>query len=142
MRSPPPVLVPVGRSAWAFAAVLLPVCVGGGVGIAWAWTAQDLLRPILFALAGCAGAALAWRHARRQPTGVLRCDAGAWFWWADGDDDGEQPVRPQVAVDLQRVLLVRLGLSEGGMWLWLTPDGDPGRWLALRRCLYWSVRRP
>ena len=142
MRSPPSVLVPVGRSAWAFLAVLLPVLAGAAVGLAWAWTAQDLLRPALFAVAWGLAAVLAWRQASRAPTGVLRFEAGAWSWWGDGGPPGEEPVRPRVALDLQRLMLLRLERAGSAMWLWLTPGGDPGRWLALRRCLYWSARRP
>ncbi len=143
MRTPPPVLVPVGRSAWALAAVLIPVLAGAGLGLAWAWTAQELLRPGGFALAWGATAAVAGRQALRSPTGVLRFDAGGqWCWWPDGSEAGEQAVRPRVALDLQRVMLLKLDGAGPGMWLWLTTDGDPGRWQALRRCLYWSARRP
>ncbi len=154
MRSPPSVLMPVGRSPWAFAAALLPVLAGGLVLVAWAWGAQDRLRPGLVALGWAGAAALALRHARLQPTGVLRWDGAAWAWWADGSADGERTVHPRVALDLQAVMLLKLELDpatgggasvlrpSGAMWLWLTPGGDSGRWLALRRCLYWSARRP
>ena len=55
-------------------------------------------------------------------------------------------VEPEVALDLQSLILLRLKPLDPHagpqQWLWLTPLGDSGRWRALRRALYSSGTRP
>ena len=134
MRNAPPVQWPVGRchiGAWLAAGL-----VGLGLTLTafWAWQAPGW-RPLAGLLAWLGFAVLAWRRAV-PPTGVLSWDGEGWHWWADGDPAGNRPVTSDLALDLQRVLLVRLASGSRCVWLWLTPSGDIGRWLTLRRALY------
>ena len=103
-------------------------------------------------------AAFAWRlsrpHALARAEGVLAWDGQAWYWrtgppagagMVPVSGDGWQ-VEPEVTLDLHGLLLLRLMPLDPHAgpqrWLWLTPQGDSGRWRALRRALYSSGTRP
>jgi hypothetical protein len=169
MRNAPSVILPVGRSLWGRAAAAVPVAASGLALVAWAiamprpWSSAALAQAFMLALTWIVAAVVAWRHAARAPTGVLRWEgrgrdrareaaaegeSTGWTWWADGSECGEVPVRPAVMIDLQQLLVVRLEPVEAGQagrracaWLWLTPEDDPARWWALRRGLYAFERR-
>ena len=159
MRDAPPVTLPAGRSpSEAWLRIGLPLgLMGAGLLLTglWAWQAPGW-RPFVGGLAWLAYGALAWRW-RRPCGGLLRWDGQAWYWHADArfapgvaSQAEGRPVTPEVTLDLQRLLLLRLhprdppdpSRAEPQRWLWLTPAGDPGRWLALRRALYSRRSRP
>ena len=134
MRNAPPVQWPVGRchvGAWLAAGLGLA---GVALTACWAWLAPGW-RPLAGLGAWLALGGLAWRQVV-PPTGVLTWDGEGWHWWADGDPAGNREVVPELALDLQHLLLLRLETGPRDVWLWLTPTGDWVRWLALRRALY------
>ncbi len=134
MRNAPPVQWPVGRCH--IGPRLVQVLLATGLALTLAWWVQA---PGRWSVAGLAAwlvfGAWAWRAAR-APTGVLSWDGEGWRWWADGDAVGDRSVEPWLALDLQGLMLLRLGMGRQAVWLWLTASSDNGRWLALRRALY------
>jgi hypothetical protein len=141
MHAPPSVTYPVGRSAFAGAAIAA-VAAAGLLG-ACAWTLQSSVfgwRQLagFAAVAACAGLALlAWW---RSPRGTLRWDGLAWQW-----EEGGQVAagRPDIALDLQSRLLLRWrGDGSGARWLWLERKSDVSHWDALRRAVYSRASTP
>jgi hypothetical protein len=168
--------MPAGRSSFGLrlGAMLPLVLAGFGLALilSWAWqpwsdwktwsaweTLQDPgWRPLAGLGAWLAYAAFTWRGSRpralARAEGVLAWDGQGWYWRAGppagaaiacASDDGVQVV-PEVALDLQGLLLLRLQPLDPHArpqeWLWMTPQGDPGRWRAFRRALYSSGTRP
>jgi len=145
MRSAPSVSYPVGRSRFC-AGLLAGLWVAGlAAGLAWlipgpveawrtvAWTTV---------LAGCA--VWGWRWYAGQVGGQLNWDGTAWRWresgadHAIGPDESGRQLSLAVALDLQRVLLVRCVAGGRGpsRWLWLQAGDDVAQWRALRRAVY------
>lgn len=159
MRGAPQVTLPAGRSLLAFGLPLALLVLGLGLTALWAWQA-----PGPGPIAGLAAwLAYALLFVGRWPaTGVLSWDGSTWHWWPDAPraapagSIGACEVLPEVALDLQGLILLRLRRqaetppdgttpwgrrAHQGWWLWLTPAGDPGRWLTFRRALYSRSRR-
>lgn len=138
MHNAPPVAYPLGRSSlqaglllavWLAGAAALVLCViyapalGGRI-----W----LLALAVFA-AGC-GAAWGWRN---SPIGVLHWDAQCWHWESLAYRSGTPVQGLSVALDFQRVLLLRLeNQDHARFWLWAERGAMPERWLDLRRAVY------
>jgi len=134
MHNAPSVTYPVGRSR--FAGWLLLTAWTAGVVALTGWTAQvrPSAAPLALAwsvvlLAG-AVAARAWVS---TTAGVLTWEGQTWRWTV-----GERVLQahPEVVLDLQRVLLLRLGTPGGAAWLWLEKRKAPTRWDDLRRAVY------
>jgi hypothetical protein len=140
-------------------AALLPLALllAGCALTAWWWLQAPGWQPLAGLAAWCIYAVIAWRR-RVTATGVLTWDGSGWYWWPDGDDSdpvaGQRPVQTDLALDLQGLMLLRVqprGPAPGRpadappgdptVWLWLTPVDDPGRWLDLRRALYFRAGR-
>jgi hypothetical protein len=72
--------------------------------------------------------------------GRLRWD-GERFHWSDAQDHAV--TRLQCALDLQRVLLLRITCEAGPrMWLWLYSPAMDGRWRAVRRAVVCAEQNP
>ena len=142
MHSAPAVSFPVGRSR--FQGGLLGVLIVSGALTVVAWSLQaDALgwRHGLAASVCLAVSALAvWHGGWRSPKGHLAWDGAAWYWAVDAQS---VVVVPEVVVDFQRVVLVRLRDPAGGFvtWVWLDHALNPRRWAALRRAIYTRNRR-
>ncbi|MDA7416537.1 hypothetical protein PGB34_09165 [Xenophilus arseniciresistens] len=137
MRHAPSVNYPVGRSRFE-GGLLLALALGGAL-VLLAWQMQAPTPRALWALPWLLLVAMGWRHWRAAPRGWLRWQAGAWsFEPADhaGALTHARPVAPpQVRLDLQGVLLLRLpGHSPG--WIWLSRRSAPSQWNALRRAVH------
>src|SRR5690606_33905339 len=92
----------------------------------------------LVAVAACAG--FAFRRWLRSPRGALHWDGAAW-WWEQGAL--AEAGRPEPALDLQSVLLLRWRADEGGLrWLWLERKSDVSHWDAPRRAVYSHASAP
>jgi len=143
----PPVSYPVGRCVWE-AWVLLVLCSLLLVAVLAAAVQGADLREhgaaVRFLLLGMTGwtlvsvwAGWAWWH---SPRGRLLWREGQWQWWPDGEGDALPVAAVHLALDAQRVLLLRL---EGGRrvprWLWLECRRDVTRWDDLRRAV-WAIR--
>jgi toxin CptA len=71
----------------------------------------------------------------RSPSGELRWDGAGWTGPA-----GAAGGALVVALDLQRMLLVRWQAPASPRWLWLERSRCPQRWLDLRRAVYSRAR--
>ena len=154
MQNAPSVVYPVGRCA--FYARLLMVLAGlsGGALVAGWWHAWAVspssTEHIRWALGGFGW--LIWllvalRHHQHLPSGMLKWDAqmasrqthahpGAWLWLDPGGAGGQAQVTPEIVLDGQNHLLIRLIALPGvPRWLWLERSAHPGRWDDLRRAL-------
>ena len=118
--------------AWFFAAAGL---------VAWGMQVQ----PSPAALAGASATLLASglvaaRSWLRSPAGSLAWDGLGWTWSIDA---AAHAGTPEVALDAQRVLLLRwLGDSGKPQWLWLERGSRPGRWDDFRRAVYSRASPP
>ena len=140
MHNAPSVSYPVGRPRFAG---LLAACLwlaGAAVALLWLHQAdatgwrQAVMAAALLAIGGWA--LLSWL---RSPQGELQWDGAAWTG-LPGLGAGAAGL--DVALDLQRVLLVRFRASRSAHWLWLERSRCPPRWLELRRAVYSRARPP
>lgn len=133
MHDAPSVSYPVGRSRWAAAlAASLWLC---GLAGALLWAAEPQVTSWRLALAWTAVAVagiVVLRTWWRAPRGVLAWDGSGWTWTPDGGQGVSGEV--QVALDVQRLLLVRFRAAGAGGWFWLERGGQ--RWDELRRAVY------
>jgi hypothetical protein len=138
MHNAPSVSYPAGRCASAGAAIAV-IWSAGAAGIVL-WSMQARVAPAALA-AAClmllAGGALAWRAWLRSPVGTLSWDGQGWSWVAD---TGAQAGTPELALDGQRVLLLRWQGAGRAQWLWLERSALPARWDDLRRAVYSRAR--
>lgn len=142
MHSAPAVSYPVGRSSMRALLLLLPLTVGGVVGLLWVGQAE---RPGLvhgWALLAWGGSAVAvFLELRRPCQGLLRWDGQEWRWETAGHGSvGTVRVR----LDWQRGLLLEFRHLDGAVsWLWPERQTAPLQWDALRRAVYapWSTAK-
>ncbi len=138
MHSAPPVVYPLGRSpfqGW----VLLGLWLAGLAVMTLWWIAAPRLdwrlwTALAVVLVAGVAAGLGWKN---SPTGQLRWDGQVWRWESQGYQAGT-PVRELlVALDFQRILLLRLeNHDHATLWLWAGRKAMPERWLDLRRAVY------
>ena len=141
MHSAPAVSFPVGRSrfvAWMTGSVI--VC---GFLVVSVWCLQvDALgwRQWLAATLWLMTSWLAGWHWWHTPKGNLAWDGAAWYWAV-----GAQAlvVVPEVVLELQQLLLLRLRAPSDAHVIWIGVEQalNPLRWVALRRALYSRARR-
>lgn len=139
MHSAPPVSYPVGRSR--FAAVTLASLWLLGVLAAIFWWAQAQapgalpVGGVALLLVGVgAFAAWSWVHA---PCGELSWDGESWNWTIAGRADTGTL---EVALDLQRWLLLRWSAGRAVRWLWVERAGRSQHWDDVRRAVYSRAR--
>jgi toxin CptA len=134
MHDAPSVSYPVGRSRWAGAlAASLWLC---GLAGALLWSAQPQVafwRLALVWTAVAVAGVVALRTWWRTPRGVLAWDGSGWTWTPDGGHG--VPGELQVALDAQRLVLVRFRAAGAHGWFWLDRGGGE-RWDELRRAVY------
>ncbi len=138
LHSAPPVSYPMGRSCFLGALLLLAWCMCAVLMAAWWWfSAASDWRPWLgLAVLLGAGAILA-RGWQRSPVGQLSWDGQHWAWESPVYQGGSTLEAPQVVLDLQSAVLLRLNNPAGASWwLWAESDGSLPRWLDLRRAVY------
>jgi len=134
----PTVVYPVGRSRWAAVTMVLGWAAAAGVTLAWTWAAGpgDGAPAWGWASLLLAGLALAW-HWRSAPSGQLAWDGHRWLWVSRAYPVGTPLSPPQVVIDLQGVIVVRMSNPAGAaLTLWLEARQEPGRWLDLRRAIH------
>ena len=138
MHNAPPVTYPLGRSHFQGFAVLGLWLAGVGVLALW-WRAAPaadwrLWSALAVVLAAGVAAGWAWLH---SPVGQLRWDGQDWRRESLGYQSGT-PVRELVvALDFQRVMLLRLeNQDHATLWLWAGRSAQPERWLDLRRAVH------
>jgi hypothetical protein len=145
MHNAPAVSYPAGRSFLALAAIT-GIWLLGGAGVAL-WAAQVPGTPwrmaaVVAVVAGVGAISLvSWS---RSSLGSLSWDGQHWTWAAAGSN--RQDGTPEVALDAQRLLLLRWQSSGGGdggcgiRWLWLERGAQPAAWDDLRRAVYSRAR--
>ena len=138
MHNAPSVVYPLGRSRFQGGVLAALWLAGVLVTLLWALTAPRLDWRLGVAMAALmvAGAA-AWSGWRRAAGGQLHWDGQLWYWESQGYQSGT-PVRAlSVALDFQRVLLLRLENHDHvTLWLWAHRASMPERWMDLRRAVY------
>lgn len=138
----PFVIYPVGRSTRAAVVMVLLWAAALALQLAWflvAAPSEDGPKWGWLVLAG-ATAALAWQWAR-PPRGQIVWDE-TWTWRSNAYPEGTPLDWPEVVLDAQQLMLVRLRNADGATWtLWLDAGAQPQSWLGLRRALL-AVRRP
>ena len=141
MHQAPSVSYPVGRSGFAARTYAALALLGLAAACAWTFQAQAFgWRQALAAGAALACAAFAWSGWRRSPCGILRWDGSGWQWEEGGAAEAGQP---ELALDLQTVMLLRWRTHEGRTrWLWLERKSDVSHWEALRRAVYSRASLP
>jgi toxin CptA len=138
MHNAPSVNYPVGRSRLA-GALLATAWAAGALAVA-AWTLQvqtSDTRTLLAWSSVLLSGFLAVRMWARTPAGLLAWDGQTWSW-----SIGERVLQahPEVILDLQCALLLRLGEGRSASWLWLEKRWSPARWDDLRRAVYSRAR--
>lgn len=138
LHSAPSVIYPLGRSrylgwlsglAWALAALL--------TGAWWFLAAAADSRPWWGLTALLLAGAVMLRGWQRSPVGQLSWDGQHWAWESAGYLGGGSLAAPQVMLDLQSAVLLRLDNRAGASWwLWAERAALPPRWLDLRRAIY------
>jgi hypothetical protein len=134
----PAVVYPVGRSRWAASAMVLGWASAIGVTLAWTWAAGpgDSTPAWGWASLLLAGLALVW-HWRSAPSGQLAWDGNTWLWVSRAYPVGTPLSPPQVVIDLQGVIVVRMSNPAGAaLTLWLEARQEPRHWLDLRRAIH------
>lgn len=141
MHDAPAVSYPAGRSFVAGATMFLAWAAGCAGLVAWRVQAQAT--PVAFAAAAAvlmAGGIFAWRAWLRSPRGMLSWDGLGWTW---AGASAAQPGAPEVALDAQRLMLLRWrGGAGAAQWLWLERRAQPARWDDLRRAVYSRASSP
>ncbi|AMO22107.1 hypothetical protein GCM10027034_24050 [Ramlibacter solisilvae] len=138
MHNAPSVNYPVGRSRLQ-GALLAAAWTAGALAVAgWAWQVQPAPgRAVPALLAVLLAGAFAARRWIRGPRGVLAWDGQFWCWTVG---DTALQAHPEVVLDLQQAILLRLGAGRGAQWLWLERRAAPARWDDLRRAVYARAR--
>ncbi len=140
MHSAPAVSYPMGRSRLHGLAILCFAVAGALVMLLWVASSDRLRWPhaaaVLLWLLGISTALWRWYC---MPAGLLIWDAQAWYWTVD---DQPSLVRPEVALDLQSWMLLRLRGSTAwlDLWVWPAHRDAPLQWQALRRALFCRYR--
>ncbi len=75
-------------------------------------------------------------HGWRPVRGQILWD-GQWHWCSRAYPAGTTLDWPQVVLDMQQLMLVRLRNADGARWiLWFDASAQPQDWLDLRRALF------
>ena len=109
-----------------------------GIGLAgvvgWSVLAQPTWPRILLAIAVAAlTGAVAGRAWFRTTAGMLSWDGEGWSW---AERTHTEIGAPEVALDAQRILLLRWVAAKRVRWFWLERTVLPARWDDLRRAVY------
>lgn len=118
--------------------------------VALSWPYLTATQAACLALAWVGWCWLAARALVRQPQGrllfrapIAGADAAgrAWAWQGASTGAVDQPLdAPELVIDLQRVMLLRLAPAPGvPAWVWADAGQAPQDWLALRRALLWAA---
>jgi toxin CptA len=137
MHDAPSVSYPAGRSRFA-ASLLLGIWLPGcAAALLWHARGQGGWRPgAMLAVLAAAGLFAAW-HWWRAPAGTLTWDGEDWRWSVHS---GAAAPGVEVALDLQRVLLLHWKAGGGSHWIWLERAARAERWDDLRRAVYSRAR--
>lgn len=136
MHSAPALVFPVGRSRLHGLLAMAAVGISALAVLAWTLQTAELgLRHLGTVLLWLVSAAWALTQWWRTPQGCLAWDGTAWNWTCA---DRVQPVTPEVTIDLQGAMLLRLHISQshGHAWIWPERRSDAKRWLAFRRAVF------
>jgi toxin CptA len=134
----PSVTYPLGRSHWQ-ALVLLAFWLAALllVGV-WTLASQELGWRQAAGGISLVGAGWAARHGwKNAAVGQLTWDGQVWRWEGPGYQAGVAEYALLVALDFQKVMLLRLeNQAHAKLWLWAERGALPERWLDLRRAVY------
>ena len=145
MHRPPPASLQLGRSPWHLGAII-GFAFFSGLTLAWQWPSlpgpvQGLISALW--LASLLLACWQWSHSL---VGELRWDGRTWTLSCVAAD---MEVRPELVMDGQRVLLLRLrpapASALGRQLFWVFADASgvapvAGAWSAVRRALVFAAR--
>ncbi|MES2787224.1 MAG: hypothetical protein V4684_17290 [Pseudomonadota bacterium] len=138
MHSAPSVTYPVGRSRFAGVAVLVLWLLGAATVCGWWLQAQAPGWRTLAALIVVVGSGvLAAMTLGRSHIGSISWDGEKWkLPPLEQQADGAI----EVALDLQRWILLQAKTGAGSQWLWVERSAKPERWDDMRRAVYSRAR--
>lgn len=137
MHNAPSVSYPAGRSRFAALLLLGAWLLGCAAALLWQAQAPGIVRlGVMLAALAASGLFAAWQW-RRTPGGILAWDGAQWNWSAMPE---AAATRVEVALDLQRTLLLRWTADGAARWIWVERAARPERWDDLRRAVYSRAR--
>lgn len=136
-RHAPAVSYALGRSRFLATAVALVWLFAASLTLVWAWIDPTHWGPWLGWVSLSLLTLVAREGWRRWPQGRLSWDGQGWAW-SDARTLVDLPLSPpEIVLDLQRLLLLRLQGQPGvPRWAWVDVASEPARWLDLRRALF------
>lgn len=140
MHSAPAVSFPTGRSRFLGCLIGTMAICGWLTVCFWIYSADDFAWPQWLALGLCLVVSLSlgmqWLE---KSNGILSWNGSTWFWT---DGAISVMVLPELVLDFQRVMLLRLRVTTARrvVWIWLDHAISPVRWMALRRAVHHLVK--
>jgi hypothetical protein len=137
MHNAPSVSYPAGRSRLAAALLLGLWLLGCAAAALWQFHKPEPWRlATMLAALFAVGAVAAW-HWWYTPSGALAWNGEDWTWSVHPK---AASASVEVAVDLQRALLLRWKCGDASLWIWLDRETRAERWDDLRRAVYSRAR--
>ena len=138
MHNAPPVAYPLGRSRFQGFLLLGLWLAGAAVVTLWWSAAPGFGWRHGLALTVVVGSAVLVGWGWQNPAiGQLHWDGQDWYWKTSGEQDDRPAQGLVLALDFQRILLLRLRThGKATVWLWADRFARPERWLDLRRAVY------
>jgi toxin CptA len=137
MHNAPSVSYPAGRSRFAASLLLGLWLLGCAAALLWHSQSPDSRRLGAMLLVLAAAGLFAASHWWRTPDGTLTWDGERWSWSVQPE---AAAVEVEVALDLQRALLLHWKASGAPRWIWLERASRTERWDDLRRAVYSRAR--
>jgi toxin CptA len=135
MHGAPSVSYPVGRSSMAGCVLAAVWLAAAAAALAWSSSGASAWKLLLAGGLTLVLGTLAARSWWRGQEGTLAWDGAGWTWATAASPLGKEGSL-SVALDLQRLLLVRWVSPHGRRWFWLQRQASRDQWVALRRAVY------
>jgi toxin CptA len=134
----PPVVYPLGRSAFQGAVLFGFWCAGLLFAMLWLYTGRSAAWAIVLVAAAVLLAGLGARYGwKNSPVGRLAWDGQLWRWESAVYQTGIAEQQLFVIADFQHLLVLRIeNRAHASLWLWAERRAFPERWMDLRRAVY------
>lgn len=113
----------------------------GAVSLQLAWSVQTEGEGPIWAWLALGLASLALLLQGLRPVRGRMIWDGAWHWQSSAYPMGTALAWPEVVLDFQRLMLLRLRNADGARWtVWVDAAADSASWLDFRRALFSQAR--